>query len=77
MAGPSQPYVITGQSHAQAFRPDGTFGGTWTIDAEAHGVKFSVEVPDEQYNAPTVHQLLADKAATIAAVAGLPNNAGQ
>lgn len=65
---PPQPFTIVSQTHTKGFRSDGTYGGIWTITAEASGTQFSVDVPDEDYNAQTVGQLVANKAATIAAV---------
>lgn len=70
-AKPEQLFTVDSQTHTTGFRPDGTTGGTWTITATAHGTQFSVQVPDESYDAATVGQLLADRAATIASVNSL------
>ena len=70
-ARPPELFHVIKQEHSQGFRTDGTIGGTWTITAEAHGVTFSVQVPDEGYNAPAIHALLADRAATIGSVNAL------
>ena len=66
-----QPFTVDSQTHSVGLRPDGSFGGLWTITATAHGTQFSVQVPDEGYDAPTVGQLLANRAATIASVNAL------
>ena len=70
-AKPPAPFTVDSQTHSTGFRADGTTGGVWTITATAHGVQFSIQVPDESYDAATVGQLLAQRAATIASVNSL------
>jgi hypothetical protein len=72
------PYTIPpdGQVFERTFRPDGTFGGLWTVTVIArNGTQFTIQIPEEQYTAKAVHSLAMANIHEIDAVARLPENA--
>lgn len=73
--GSEPPYTVEKQTHAVAFRPDGTMGGEYTVHIRhRNGVRTKFTVPEEHYTAPTVHGIAMAQVHTVQQVEQLPDS---
>ena len=73
--GSEPPYTVEKQTHAVAFRPDGTAGGEYTVHIRhRNGVRTKFTVPEEHYTAPTVHGIAMGQVETVRQVEQLPDS---
>lgn len=69
---PQAQFTITAQRHEQYYDDQGVSQSRWNIEFQTpSGVKSFVEVPDRDYNAENVAQLINERVATIEQVQSL------